>query len=193
MRIKNTVFMILVLLLVCLSTSALATLWYVNTPNGKSVNIRDQYNAVIGQIPYGESVIPEGDKCTETVAFVEYRGVSGYVKWQYLSQEKPEARKKNASQQKVESGTTVTYGEGQHTISVTGGVLQFQNKKKKATGTKYTEVKFDEPVSLVVTASIPKKKKIDYWVINGAKLQLKSKSFGIIGEDEDITIKIVYK
>ena len=72
-------------------------------------------------------------------------------------------------------------------------MLQFQNKKKKASGTKYTEVKFDEPVSLIVTASIPKKKKIDYWLINGVKLQLKSKSFGSVGEDGDVVIEIVYK
>jgi len=44
-----------------------------------------------------------------------------------------------------------------------------------------------------VTASIPKKKKIDYWLINGVKLQLKSKSFGIVGEDGDVVIEIVYK
>ena len=54
-------------------------------------------------------------------------------------------------------------------------------------------MKFDDPVSLVVTASVPKKKKIDYWLINGAKLQLKDKTLRLIGEDGNIVIEIVYK
>ena len=147
MRMKKAVLPILVLLLVCLCASALGDIWYVKTPNGKSVNIRDTSNNVIGQIPYGESVIPESDKCTETVAYVEYHGVSGYVKWNYLVREQPDPWKKSSKTTKiVESGETVIYGEGQHSVSITGGVLQFQNKKKKATGTKYSEVKFDDPV-----------------------------------------------
>ena len=193
MRMKKTVFPILVLLLVCLFTSALAEIWYVKTPNGRTVNIRDTRNQVVGQIPYGMALIPESDKCTEISAYVTYEGVEGYVKWNYLVREKPEPYRKTASAASTETADPKISGEGRYSVSVTGGVLQFQNKKKKASGTKYTEVKFDEPVSLVVTASIPKKKKIDYWLINGVKLQLKSKSFGIVGEDGDVVIEIVYK
>lgn len=193
MRMKKTVFPILVLLLVCLCTSALAEIWYVKTPNGRTVNIRDTRNQVVGQIPYGMALIPESDKCTEISAYVTYEGVEGYVKWNYLVREKPEPYRKTASAASTETADPKISGEGRYSVSVTGGVLQFQNKKKKASGTKYTEVKFDEPVSLIVTASIPKKKKIDYWLINGVKLQLKSKSFGIVGEDGDVVIEIVYK
>ncbi len=165
----------------------------MKTPNGKSVNIRNENNEVIGQLPYGETIIPDGSKSTETSAYIEYGNVEGYVKWAFLTREKPEPRKRGTAQTVTETGDKIIYGEGQYSISVTGGVLQLPNKKGKATGSKYTEVKIDEPVSLVVTASIPKRKKIDYWVINGAKLKLKSKSFGITGEDGDITIEIVYK
>ena len=193
MRMKRTAFLVLVLLLVCVCASALAV-WYVKTPNGKSVNIRGTNNEVVGQIPYGESVIADSGKSTEISAFVEYRGVSGYVKWSYLVSERPEKFKKSSSEMKGEvSGSVIVYGEGQHSVSINGGVLQLQNKKKKATGAKYTEVKYDEPISLVATASIPKKKKIDYWVVNGAKLQLKSKSIGILAEDGDITVEVVFK
>ena len=193
MCIKKTVFPILVLLLVCLCTSALADIWYAKTPNGKSVNIRDENGIVIGQLPYGESIIPDGEKSTETAAYIEYGNAHGYVKWTFLTREKPEPRKKATTQSVTETGDKMIYGEGQYSVTVTGGVLQLPNKKGKGTGTKYTEVKFDEPVSLVVTASIPKKKKIDYWVINGVKIQLKSKSFGITPEEGDVTINIVYK
>ena len=193
MCIKKTVFPILVLLLVCLCTSALADIWYAKTPNGKSVNIRDENGIVIGQLPYGESIIPDGSKSTETAAYIEYGNAHGYVKWTFLTRDKPEPRKKGKTQSVTETGDKIIYGEGQYSVTVTGGVLQLPNKKWKGTGTKYTEVKFDEPVSLVVTASIPKKKKIDYWVINGVKIQLKSKSFGITPEEGDVTINIVYK
>ena len=193
MHMKKTLFPILMLLLVCLCTSALGEIWYVKTPNGKTVNIRDSHTQVVGQIPYGVALIPDADKCTEISAYVTYEGVGGYVKWNYLVSEKPEPYKKPASAKNTETDDPKIYGDGQYSVTVTGGVLQFQNKKKKASGSKYTEVKFDEPVSLVVTASIPKKKKIDYWLINVVKLQLNSKSFGIIGEDADIVIEIVYK
>ncbi|MBQ6563532.1 MAG: hypothetical protein K6A68_03210 [Clostridiales bacterium] len=189
---KKWIFPVLVLLLVCLCVSALAEVWYVKTPNGKTVNMRDTSRKVVGHIPYGTALVPDSGKCTELVAYVTYNGVSGYVSWNYLVQDEPAPYKKSSSSKK-EAAVVEVYGEGQYSVSVTGGVLQFQNKKGKASGTKYSEVKFDDPVSLVVTATVPKKQKIDYWLINGVKLQLKSKTLALVGEDEDITIEIVYK
>ncbi len=188
---KKKTLLSLILLLVCLSTAALAETWYVKTPNGKTVNIRNRQNEVIGHIPYGTALVPDADECTEVVAYVTYNGVSGYVNWRYLVREKPAPYRKSSA--KTETAEPGTYGEGQYSVSITGGVLQFQNKKGKATGTKYSEVKFDEPVSLVATASVPKKKKVDFWLVNGVKLQPGSKTLGIIGEDSDIVIEIVYK
>ena len=188
---KKKALLTLVLLLVCLSVSALAETWYVKTPNGKTVNMRDENRKVIAHIPYGTALVPVSDKCTEIVACVTYNGATGYVNWKYLVQDKPAPYRKSSG--KTEEAEPGIYGEGQYSVSVTGGVLQFQNKKGKAAGTKYSEVKFDEAVSLVVSASVPKKKKIDYWLINGVKLQPGSKSLGIIGEDENVVIEIVYK
>lgn len=194
MRMKKTILLMLTMLTVCMCASALAEIWYVKTPNGKSVNIREEGTSkVIGQIPYGESIIPESDKCTETSAYVEYSGVSGYVRWEYLVKERPEKFKKTASAKVEDTSGNIIFGEGKHSISVTGGVLQFRNKKGKASGAKYNEVKFDDPVTLVVTASGNKKSKINYWLINGVKIQLNSKSFTVIGETEDIVIEVVYK
>ena len=194
MRMKKTVLLILTILTVCMCASALAEIWYVKTPNGKSVNIREAGSGkVIGQIPYGENIIPDPGKSTESSAYVTYYGVSGYVSWAYLVREKPEKFKKPASPKVEVTGDRVVYGEGEHSVSVTGGVLQFKNKKGKASGEKYNEVKFDDPVTLVVTASGTKKNKIDYWLINGVKIQLKAKSFTVIGETENIVIEVVYK
>ena len=190
---KKTARMILALVLISLCASALAETWYVKTPNGKTVNMRDDRTGqVIGHIPYGTAVVPDDGESTELAAYVTYKGVSGYVRWKYLVRQKPAPYRKASNDQETEEQPG-TYGEGQYTISVSGGVLQFQNKKGKAAGTKYSEVKFDDPVSLTVTASVPRKMKIDYWVINGVKLQPGSKSIGIIGESEDIAIEIVYK
>ena len=153
--------------------------------------MRNEKREVIAHIPYGTALVPDSGKCTELVAYVTYNGIGGYVSWNYLVQNRPAPYRKSSAQS--ETAEPESYGEGQYSVSVTGGVLQFQNKKGKATGTKYSEVKFDEPVSLVVSASVPKKMKVDYWLINGVKLQPGSKSFGIIGEDEDVVIEIVYK
>ena len=193
MRIKKPVFIILMLLLVSVCVSAFAETQYVKTPNGKTVNMRDRDHKVIARIPYGTALTPIADECTDTVACVTYEGVKGYVDWKYLVTEKPAPYRKTAASEQEEPAEPAVYGEGQYSVSVSGGVLQFQNKKGKATGAKYSEVKFDEPVSLVVTASVPKKKKIDYWVINGVKLQSNKKSFGILLEEGDNVIEIVFK
>lgn len=193
MRMKKSTFLVLLLVLVCLCTSVLAETFYVKTPNGKTVNMRGRQHEVIAHIPYGTALVPIADECTDTSAYVTYNGVSGYVNWKYLVQEKPAPYKKSSSSKKEETAEPAVYGEGEHSVSVTGGVLQFQNKKGKATGTKYATVNFDEPVSLVVTASVPKKKKIDYWVVNGIKMKLSSKSFVLLDAQEDIVIEIIYK
>ena len=75
---KKAVLLILaaVMLFLCCAASA-ADAWYVKTPNGKTVNIRDeQTGEVIGHIPYGTAVYPT-EESTETVACVTYNGVTG--------------------------------------------------------------------------------------------------------------------
>ena len=196
---KKTLFRLiaLALALVCLGTAAVAETWYVKTPNGKTVNLRDEKtNEVIGYIPYGTQLESDAKKDSQTAAYVTYNGKSGYVKYSFLVKEKPAAYKKKASAAtKTESETLepVTYGDGTHAITVTGGVVQMTNKKGKATGTKYNAVRFDDPVTVVVTASVPRGKKISYWVVNGIKMKLGVKTFTIVEAEEDVTVEIVYK
>jgi len=185
----------LTLALVSLCTGALAVTvtYYVKTPDGKTVNIRDEKtNEVIGHIPYGTAVEANSDKAGQNAAYVTYNGVSGYVNFRYLVSEKPAAFRKKA-EATPEPLEPVTYGEGTHAITVTGGVLQMTNKKGKATGTKYSTVRFDDPVTVAVTASVPKGKKIDYWIVNGVKMKLGIKTFVLTEADADVAVEIVYK
>lgn len=77
---KKTARMILALVLISLCASALAETWYVKTPNGKTVNMRDDRTGqVIGHIPYGTAVVSDDGESTELAAYVTYKGVSGYV------------------------------------------------------------------------------------------------------------------
>ena len=79
-----------VLALCLLAVSALGDTWYVYTKNGKTLNLRSEYdNSVIGYIPFGTALVPDEEKSTETSAYVTYGGQSGYVRWNYLVRTRP--------------------------------------------------------------------------------------------------------
>ena len=189
---KTALLLISTVLILCLCSAALAETWYVQTPNGKSVNMRDETtNRIAGRIPYGTAVTPDDGKSTETAAYVTYNGASGFVNWKFLVREDPGEYKKGSSAgTKEEPGT---YGEGDHAVRVTGGVLQFTNRRGNASGTKYSEVRFSEPTEVVVTASVPRGKRVDYWLINGVKMKPGSRKMKLIGENADITVEIVFR
>ena len=83
--------------MLCLLVPALpvqAETWYVYTKNGKTLNLRDEYtNKVIGNIPYGTALEPDPGKSTEKAAYVTYKGISGFVKWEFLQKFKLSVRK----------------------------------------------------------------------------------------------------
>ena len=190
---KKTVMVIMVLLL-CLCTTALAETWYVKTPNGKAVNMRDEAtNRIAGRIPYGTALEPDDGKSTEKAAYVTYNNATGFVSWKFLVKEKPGEAEKATGSAKNATEAPGSYGEGQHAISVTGGVIQFPNKRGKASGTKYSEVRFNEPTEVIVTATVPRRRKVDYWLINGVKVRPGGKKLTLVGENEDIKVEIVLK
>ena len=76
---------------------------------------------------------------------------------------------------------------------MTGGVIQFPNKRGKASGTKYSEVRFDGPTEVIVTATVLRKQRVDYWLINGVKVKPGGKKLTLVGENEDIKVEIVLK
>ena len=184
----------MIVLILCLCTTALAETWYVKTPNGKTVNMRDETtNRIAGRIPYGTALEPDDGKSTEKAAYVTYNNASGFVSWKYLVKEKPGEAGKSSGSAKNATEEPGSYGEGQHAISVTGGVIQFPNKRGKASGTKYSEVRFDEPTEVIVTATVLRKQRVDYWLINGVKVKPGGKKLTLVGENEDIKVEIVLK
>ena len=48
-------------------------------------------------------------------------------------------------------------------------------------------------MTVAVTASVPKGKKIDYWIVNGVKMKLGIKTFVLTEADADVAVEIVYK
>ena len=91
-RLKKSLLRLLcaVLALCLLTGAALGDTWYVYTKNGKTLNLRSEYdNSVIGYIPFGTPLTPDEEKSTETSAYVTYGGQSGYVRWNYLVRTKP--------------------------------------------------------------------------------------------------------
>lgn len=88
--------------------------------------------------------------------------------------------------------------------------LQLLTKKNNASGTKYTEFDFEDPyynpvtkehhgggtIDFYVTAVIPRKGEVDYWLINGVKYQFCENNvtkFRVLELDEATTIEVVFK
>lgn len=88
--------------------------------------------------------------------------------------------------------------------------FQFLTKKNNASGTQYTEFDFEDayydPVTkeyhpggtmdFYVTAVIPKKAKVDYWLINGVKYQFSENTitkFRVLELNEATTIEVVFQ
>ncbi len=191
---KLLLYTVIVFLILSTALPALAGTCYVKTSNGKTVNLRSEVdNSVLAQIPYGTKLTFDDDKSTEVAAYVTYNGKKGYIRWGYLSNTAPEPYKKKASAKATEAPTT--YGEGLLSITATGAYIQFPNKKGKGSGSRYSEVRFDDPVDVVITASIPKGKKLAGWKINGVYMSFYSsvKTFRLPEVDDSITVEAVFR
>ena len=44
-----------------------------------------------------------------------------------------------------------------------------------------------------MTATVPRRQRIDYWVINGVKVKMNTRKLTLVGEDQDIKVEIVLK
>ncbi len=172
---KRICFLTLLLAVLIICTCALADTYYVFTPNGKTLNLRSPANnAVIGNIPYGTKLETDSNLSTETAAYVTWGGKSGYVKWQFLVKDPPPS-KSGSTVKASPAKTTVktvpgamlpTDGDGDITIQAYGAYIEYTSKKNSG---QYSAVSFDSPVKVKVTASLPKGKTIDYWVIDGVR------------------------
>ena len=176
------------------------TVW-VYTKNGKSLNLRDEYtNKVIGHIPYGTKLQTDESKDAQTAAYVTYKGVSGYAKWEFLIDHKPPAKKKATATPKPASNSSVQgkayqpAQEDQLEISSVGAYIQLADANGKGYGQMYGSVVMDGSEDILITADIPRGKKIDYWVINGVKYEFNDtvKTILLKNADMSFTFEVVY-
>ena len=192
------------LLLSALPLSGVAETYYVYTKNGKTLNLRDEYtNKVIGHIPYGAALEPDPNKSTEISAYVTYKGLSGFAKWEFLQKTPPKARATAAPvNQGVaydgKNGNTPYQGSAGQTsgfeITAQGAYIQYADGNNKGSGQKWETVKISSSDSIVITADVPRGKKIDYWVINGVRYDFSEtvKNIRLTKADSDFEFEVVY-
>lgn len=96
-----------------------------------------------------------------------------------------------------------------HTVKCINCHFQFLNDKRNAAGDKFTEFDFEEPyknpatkkqeegglIDFYIFADVPKKKEIDYWLINGVKYQFPNNvvKFRVEDLDEATVYEVVFK
>ncbi len=205
--------------MVCCGIAAAET-WYVYTPNGKMLNLRDPHsNNVIGRIPNGTALEPDENLSTETAAYVTYNGMSGFVKWTFLQRANPTPSANSTTVAITPPLVTpvlvtpapaaptqeVLYRRGdkasqegpqvyQFEISVQGAFIQYANAKNKGEGQMYETLAVDSTDNIVITADVPRGTRIDYWVINGFRYDFSKtvKSIRMTEMDEDYVVEVVY-
>ena len=102
------------LLLVAVAACASAQTMYVDTPNGRALNLRNSDDEVIAQIPNRTALeIYDRSYIDSERVIVDYKGREGYVYLRYLSTTRPAASGSSsgsASSSSSGSGTTVFDG-----------------------------------------------------------------------------------
>lgn len=96
-----------------------------------------------------------------------------------------------------------------HTVTCINCYIQFLTEKGNASGKKYTEFDFEDDytnpvtkkketgglISFYITADIPKKKEVDYWLINGVRYEYPKDitKFRVEDLNEATVFEVVYK
>lgn len=208
---KRLIWLLALAALVALALPCLAETYYVQTEGDLAVGIRDAAtDAVLGYIPSGTALEPDPDKSTELSAYVTYEGKSGFVPWRYLTMAEDEKGAENAGDkdnapiveevilddapEATPAPAEDTTVPGSYTIRVVGGIIQRANAKNKAAGEQFESLEVTEEDNIVITAQIPRGRKVDYWVINGIQYDFDRKvsSIRLTHADRDWTFEIVY-
>ncbi len=189
---------ILIALALCFCMSiALADTYYVKS--GGSLSLRDENtNEVLTLIPAGTALEPVADKCTDLCAYVTYGGYSGLVLWNYLTRTPPggtAAQTPAAVQPAPVAAPTQAPTEGPMTLRTVNAVIQRANSKNKAEGAETTEMTVTASDNVIITAKVPRGKKIEYWVINGVRYDFLRtvSSFRLTAFDRSWTFEVVFK
>ena len=204
-RIAALLAAILLLAALPLELAAAQTVW-VYTKNGKTLNLRDEYtNKVIGHIPYGTQLETDPSKDAQTAAYVTYKGVSGYAKWEFLVDKKPPAKSVTVAKYatpaptafpgaSVYQGTPYTNENGEITVTSVCAYIQAADSSGRGIGEKYGSVTLDGAQNLFITADVPSGNKISYWVINGVRYDFNEtvKTILLKNIDQSFTFEVVY-
>ncbi|MBQ9197684.1 MAG: hypothetical protein IJ157_10665 [Clostridia bacterium] len=198
---KKLALVVMALMLCCLLSAALADTYYVNTPNGGTLNLRSaKDDSVIARIPNGTRLETDDNLSTEISAWVTYNGKSGYARWEFLSKSAPSGKSgsKNTKAQATPApaqqpayGYDTYAGEGDITITMYGGAVQYSSNGK-AYGDRYTAISYDYPQEVVLTADATP----EYWVINGTRYDFEPavpKSIVLHNVWDSLTVEAVFR
>ncbi len=165
---KRFLALLLMLTLLIPALPVQAETWYVYTKNGKTLNLRDENtNKVIGNIPFGTALEPDSGKSTEKAAYVTYKGVSGFVKWEFLQKDKPKSRARTTPTPRpgtsgtLYQGGTPYQGENQtggFEITALGAYIQYAGSGNKGAGEKWETLRITDKDNIVITADVPRGK-----------------------------------
>lgn len=116
-------FLIAILFALTLAVPALASTMYVNTSNGKSLNLRDYPSKdgnIITSLPYGSSVDVDDGFVGSSWAHVYLSGVEGYCMYRYLTTYSPGPKPKptQTSTPTQKTNLYIDFSECYYTASV---------------------------------------------------------------------------
>ena len=201
---KRAIRILLALVLCLCMSAALADTYYVKS--GSPLNLRDENtNEVLTTIPEGTALEPIGDKCTDLCAYVSYGGYSGLVLWNYLTRTPPgqavapapvtERPTAVAVAPPTAAPVTAQPVPDTMTLKAVNAVIQRANSRNKAEGAEMAEMTVTETDNVIITPTIPRGKKLDYWVINGVRYNFLHtiSSFRLTGFDQSWTFEAVLK
>ena len=200
---KRAITLLLALAIcLCIAGAAQADTYYVHAD--APLSLRDENtNEVLTTIPVGTALTPVGEKCTDICAYVSYGGYSGLVLWNYLSRTAPEGAPSPGASDPTEDPSqpaTATVAPGADpsapmTLRAVNAVIQRANSKNKAEGAEMTEAQVTAEDNMIITAKVPRGKKIDYWVINGVHYNFMRTvtALRVTAFDRSWTFEVVFK
>ena len=106
------------MLLIAVAACASAQTMYVDTPNGRALNLRNSDDEVIAQIPNRTALeIYDRSYIDSERVIVEYKGREGYVYLRYLSTTRPAASGSSSGSGTSSSGSDSTVFDGMKRVS----------------------------------------------------------------------------
>ncbi|MBQ6174155.1 MAG: hypothetical protein IJK28_05990 [Clostridia bacterium] len=208
---RRSIRLIVALVLCLCMCAALADTYYVKPDT--SVSLRDEStNDVLITIPAGTALEPVGDKSTDLCAYVTYGGFSGLVLWNYLTRTAPADMPPDdvdpfATKAPIVSAETPAPNPTptpaptpaptpeNTTLRTVNAVIQRANSRNKAEGATMTEMVVTPSDNVIITAQVPRGKKLVGWLFNGVHYNLMRsvKSLRLTNIDRSWTIEAVFK